>query len=148
MDHMNVAIATMWNGANSYSCAVLHWCEHAQNMADVLVRAGARSAELLVVLTARQHGTAVLKTDCPQARTLQPRTDLLNAVDAFSKIGCKGSWAGGITQMYKWHMFSLVQVWAWWIRNFRRDVLSHCALYLSETLSACVCCTVFPNHIR
>lgn len=113
MEHMDIAIVTMWDGSSGYSCAVMHWCEHAQNLADVLVhRAGARSAELLVVLThaIRLRGADVLASDCPRARILQPRPDLVETLSAFRKVGCKGSWAGGITQMYKWHVFSLVEV--------------------------------------
>ena len=47
-----VAIATLWDGVPDYACAVLHYCQHAQRLADVFTHGlGAQSADLLMMLT-------------------------------------------------------------------------------------------------
>ena len=47
-----VALATLWDGVPDYACAVMHYCQHAQRLADVFVKGlGADSADLLMMLT-------------------------------------------------------------------------------------------------
>lgn len=47
-----IAIATLWDGVPDYACAVLHYCQHAQRLADVFTRdLGAQRADLLMMLT-------------------------------------------------------------------------------------------------
>lgn len=47
-----IAIATLWDGVPDYACAVLHYCQHAQKLADIFVHGlGAASADLLMMLT-------------------------------------------------------------------------------------------------
>ena len=50
--HHKVAIATLWDGVPDYACAVLHYCQHAQRLADVFVHGlGVASTDLLMMLT-------------------------------------------------------------------------------------------------
>ena len=47
-----LAIATVWDGVPDYACAVLHYCQHAQRLADTIVSGvGELSADLLMMLT-------------------------------------------------------------------------------------------------
>ena len=50
--HHRVAIATLWDGVPDYACAVLHFCQHAQRLADIFTQGlGVASADLLMMLT-------------------------------------------------------------------------------------------------
>lgn len=89
-----VAIATIWDGVPDYACAVLHYCQHAQRLADTFVTSvGATSADLLMMLTAdhvyqksqhKCHCRSVGKQFCPECPVeaaagggeLDPRTVL------------------------------------------------------------------------
>ena len=76
METQRVAIATLWDGVPDYACAVLHFCQHAQRLADVFVRGlGAQSADLLLMLTddhlyeAHKHGCRCRRSGkkfCPE----------------------------------------------------------------------------------
>ena len=47
-----VAIATVWDGVPDYACAVMHFCQHAQRLADTIKRGvDADAADLLMMLT-------------------------------------------------------------------------------------------------
>jgi hypothetical protein len=52
MASQRIAIATLWDGVPDYACAVMHYCQHAQRLADVFVhKLGVRSTDLLMMLT-------------------------------------------------------------------------------------------------
>lgn len=47
-----LAIATVWDGVPDYGCAVMHFCQHAQRLADTIVGGvSSSSADLLMMLT-------------------------------------------------------------------------------------------------
>ena len=47
-----LAIATLWDGVPDYACAILHYCQRAQLLADIIVSGvGSLSADLLMMLT-------------------------------------------------------------------------------------------------
>ena len=47
-----VALATVWDGVPDYACAVLHWCQHAQQLGRVLVQdVGVHSVDLHMLLS-------------------------------------------------------------------------------------------------
>ena len=50
---LRVGLATVWDGVPDYACAVRHWCQHAQNLGDLIVRAvpAVAAADLLMLLT-------------------------------------------------------------------------------------------------
>lgn len=106
---LRAAIVTLWDGDASFACAVMHWCDHAQRLADVFrAHLGIRTDLVTVLTTSR--GDDVVKSDCPQLQVVRPDAALLDAVKRFATIGCKkGSWAGGLVNMYKWLVFGLVQ---------------------------------------
>lgn len=59
-----IAIATLWDGVPDYACAVMHYCQHAQRLADVFVNGlGAASADLLLMLTS-DHMYEAKKGNC------------------------------------------------------------------------------------
>lgn len=59
-----VAIATLWDGVPDYACAVLHFCQHAQRLADVFTKGlGVASADLLMMLTS-DHMYEAKKKNC------------------------------------------------------------------------------------
>ena len=52
MPERRLAIATLWDGVPDYACAVLHYCQHAQRLADTVTSGlGGMSADLLMMLT-------------------------------------------------------------------------------------------------
>jgi len=117
-----VAVATLWDSSPSYSCAVMHWCQHAQRFADLLVRdVGVASAELVMLLThdhapsrtssaeqQREQALATLRTDCPQLRVARVDERLVRAVDSYvARGGCKI--LNGPHMLYKWWALSLAQ---------------------------------------
>ena len=76
-----LAIVTMWDGSPTYACAVLHWCQHAQRLAESLGAVGAQNRSQI----ARQ----TIAEDCPNIHVVQPDAELVAAVDIFARIaGC------------------------------------------------------------
>ena len=64
-----VAIATLWDGVPDYACAVMHYCQHAQRLADVFTHGlGATAADLLLMLT-DDHMYEAQKKTCRCRRT-------------------------------------------------------------------------------
>ena len=107
-DGLRVGIVTLWDGEPSFACAIMHWCDHALRLAQVFGQYLKATADLSIILTTNK-GDGVLASDCPRMTVLRPDAALKAAVSRFSKIGCKESWAGGLQNMYKWLVFSLVQ---------------------------------------
>lgn len=91
-DDLSVAIVTLWDGSHAYACSLLHWCQHAQRLADTLRSISTRPAELMLLLTSADtsdfaHGQ--INSDCPQLRIVTPPAALAYAVSAFAKVGCQ-----------------------------------------------------------
>ena len=60
-----VAIATLWDGVPDYACAVLHYCQHAQRLADAFVHGvGVASADLVMILTDDHMYEVQKRRDC------------------------------------------------------------------------------------
>lgn len=59
-----VAFATIWDGAADYACSLLHWCQHAQRLADLLQRNGVIGGADLQILVTDDHKYGVGGTSC------------------------------------------------------------------------------------
>ena len=60
-----VAIATLWDGVPDYACAVLHYCQHAQRLADAFVHGvGVAAADLVMILTDDHMYEVQERRDC------------------------------------------------------------------------------------
>ena len=105
---LRAAVVTLWDGEAAFACAVMHWCDHAQRLADVFRHHLSITTDLVTVLTT-SRGDDVVRSDCPQLQVIRPDSLLRNAVKRFATIGCRGRWAGGLQNMYKWLVFGLVQ---------------------------------------
>lgn len=105
---LRAAIVTLWDGEPAFACALMHWCDHAQRLAWVFRQYLSVDTEMAAVLTT-DRGDDVVRSDCPQLQVIRPDAALLTAVHRFATIGCRGRWAGGLQNMYKWLVFGLVQ---------------------------------------
>ena len=127
MKGISLAITTIWDGSRQYSCAVLHWCEHAQRLQGALKSAGMARTQLMMLSTASHHENAAssdrlirqtVKEDCPMMRVVHPPPRLKRAVSDFARFGCQHDGAcfkrlatsGSCAHlMYKWWSLSLIE---------------------------------------
>ena len=127
----------MWDGVPDYACAIMHYCQHAQRLADTIVSGvGSMSADLLMMLTSDHvylHSSQqcrcsrgksfcpmcpagpaagfdpqrVIATDCPQMKIHQLDPALHDAVHQYA-----GSPFGGCRA--KWQTTVLYK---WWVAS-------------------------------
>ena len=68
-----LAIVTMWDGSPTYACAVLHWCQHAQRLAESLGAVGAQTDLFMIMSNNRsQIARQTIAEDCPNIHVVQP----------------------------------------------------------------------------
>ena len=122
---LRVAIVTLWDGGPAFACSIMHWCDHAQRLADVFASHLRARTDLLLIRSpdasqfectrAQERALrcsdprSTVESDCPQMRVLEPDAALVAAVQRFGQIGCRDQFKGGLQNMYKWLVFGLVQ---------------------------------------